>query len=333
MPNNITSLLKTISGNQDQLQIAFPHKSYSNLFKKYLQIIFSITYKEMYVNPNNFNEFYSRNWKQHIIFIDKLVQSILVLEVENYNVTKDGTAFLFTDEVDLNFINGKKFYIDQTIIRGDNVVSNYDYLAAISIRKSELGVQTLIKYTSLTDIISLFGGSFQIFVFMFQGVMYMIINYFYYPNLINKIFKFHTLDESEDKGKIYMEENLKQKNLSKNYKSILVKTVLQNGLENKNKNNINNIFGPPFSQKNSEINIEKIAKNDFLKEKVAIENFNQLSKTNNLQSGDVSPINNSNNNNHNSNLIQINNMLPSENVKNIELPFVNKRKIKFQKNI
>jgi hypothetical protein len=95
LPNKINLNLKSKSNRKDTIQLAFPFESYANLIKKYDIIGIMINYKQIVLNPNNSTNYYSELWRQEIYYPDTIYQKFYKLDLENYNLLKDDTIFLF----------------------------------------------------------------------------------------------------------------------------------------------------------------------------------------------------------------------------------------------
>jgi hypothetical protein len=222
LSNNITVNLQSKLNRKDSLQIAFPYESFSELIKKYQTIGIIVNYKRIVLNPNNQTKFYSELWRQEVYYPDTLYQSFYNLEMENYNFLKDETFFLLPNEEEKQIVNAKRFYLASNMLT--KRFKNYDYVSVLNLGKAEMSTNALIKYKSFNDVISGFGGSFEIIKILFEFVGIQLMKSFYYTSMINKNFKFNEVKKKYFNRKIYnkntnSEGNNYTYNFSKNEKT------------------------------------------------------------------------------------------------------------------
>lgn len=230
LSDSINLSLKSRSNRKDLLQIAFPFESYKNLIKRYDIVGVMLNYKQTVLNPNKINNFYSELWKQEIYYIDLHYLNYHRLDLENYSILKDNTMFLFSNEEEKQIVNGKKFYLWMNLI--NKRLPWYDYASVIIIAKLEMSTNALIKYKSFNDVLSGFGGSFEIIRVLFEFMGIQIMKSFYYTSIINKMFKFHeSRMQGQNANKIIYRKNI----------SFEAKNTKTNDLNNNhiNNNNIN----------------------------------------------------------------------------------------------
>ena len=119
-----------------------------------------------------------------------ITKNIYNLEIEDYTLAKEQGIFIFSDERDFNFINGKDLTLYQRFKRIDRI-PGYDFLMAIQISKSITSTNMYIKYKSFGDVLSAFGGSFEVLRNIFEPLLGLFINNFYITGLMNRVYRYH----------------------------------------------------------------------------------------------------------------------------------------------
>jgi hypothetical protein len=195
----------TIGSNlQEQIMfnIGFLSGLYKHAFKKYPYIVVQFTYKTVLLNPDNFTHYYDYVWKGNYFLLKKDRMDFFEFNIENYQLKKDQTMFIFSDEVETNLVNGIDFV---QIASVDDVLGDqYSYLS-ITFNKSNRSTKTDIRYKSLNDVISDFGGSFGALFPLFQFILKLIVV---------RIYNFLVLD---DVIKLYEPQNENYKHKFKNF--------------------------------------------------------------------------------------------------------------------
>jgi hypothetical protein len=181
------------------LTISFILSSFKQLSKKYPNMMVQVNYRTVLLNPENFKSPSNLAWKQFVftLKLDKI--ELYKLLVESYHIDKDQSVFLFSDEPNYTLVNGIE--VSQLGSLEEKPKDN-DSFVSLSIMKSDLATTTKIKYKSLNDVISDFGGSFGVLFPMLRLLIQIITTPLYRNTLLASVFRFY---EPEDKeyGRIF----------------------------------------------------------------------------------------------------------------------------------
>jgi hypothetical protein len=187
----------TISNNiQEQMffDIDFSNRLYKHLNSRYPNIMVQVSYRTVLLNPENFTNHYYMVWKQGFFPLRPNKLDYYRLDIESYEVKKDQTVFLFPDERKQQLINGKELTLEVSL---DTVLTDDQNLVMISMSKNNLSTRTKIKYTSLNDFISQFGGSFGALFPIFQFLLRLITKKIYGVLLLDRVFKLYQPEDAE----------------------------------------------------------------------------------------------------------------------------------------
>jgi hypothetical protein len=231
LPNNISYQIDSSVNTEDTLIITIPRLTMNNLLSENPMSGVTLSYRQAFLNPDNFNDYYRKIWKTDFFIPDINFSSRYKMEVENYYLKKDHTDLIFENSESVMFINVKRFQ-QHFQYKALPIESDITWIA---ITKGEYATSVLIKYKSLNDILAGFGGTFQVMAYLSQIILNLIINNWYSSTLINEVFNFHIISpilQSNqylvDKVKHYKHQIIQKnksktiqfRNLSKNNKQI-----------------------------------------------------------------------------------------------------------------
>jgi hypothetical protein len=245
------TLINTAVDAEDWGLIPFPLVMFKDVLKKYPYVAIKFTWRNMLLTPNNYTNYYKRIWKEYFFIADTSKQYYFKFDLENYHLAKDQSVFLLQDVVETDIINGVKI---EPWITLNRQINDQDWFAAVIFNKSNLSTDALIKYTSLNDIISDFGGSFGILFSIFSILLSFVVDRRYDLHLIDNVFKFYYSDNSHYPEKRFLpflhersinrdfkKDDLPINELKRNNELLLIKSnvneKLDSGIISENKNN------------------------------------------------------------------------------------------------
>jgi hypothetical protein len=205
---------------QSFLTIFIKNGAVKREFDEQTVLAISVNYRSVLVKPNNFDHHYQRIWKEFFYPANLKAETYYRFYLQNYNIKKDQTTFLFTDELNTNVINGDNPF-PEVVINKD--VGPGQIISGLTLTKSNMSSQAYLKYTSFNDVLSSFGGSFGIFYSVFQILVQIIIQPIFKTDVINNIFSFYSTEDNDYGDKIF-----KQYVFSKNTNHSLNKIDINN---------------------------------------------------------------------------------------------------------
>jgi hypothetical protein len=187
-PSQNYSLINSID-KQTFLLITFKNGAVKTMFDDSSTLAIKISWRSVLLRPNTFKTHFQRIWKEFFFTVNLNAQTYYRFYLENYSITKDQTAFLFTDELIDNVISGNDIFTEVSV--NQQIKPGFVY-TGLAVAKSNMSQQAYIKYTSFNDVLSTFGGSFGVLLSVLKVILEFVVNPFFHTNVINSIFSFYS---------------------------------------------------------------------------------------------------------------------------------------------
>ena len=190
--NGRTIMINVHSNILDQLS------AYSNYTSKMFLLI--MYYPQTYLTPGNNAKFYTKRLEWQLFFLSPETSKMYNIDFQRKTTNKIFSTYFF-DNNQLDYF----FSMDKNYLTGEVETKYMNYLPGgkpsliLYINKTIYTKIYNFKFTTLNDVISNIGGSFELIYLMLSIVNSVLTKFSYHAFLLNSIFKFHTSNDLHEK--------------------------------------------------------------------------------------------------------------------------------------
>ena len=200
LPKYINETLDVIKGGVESLMLILPQFYMSELSKKYKsKLVLNFIYQELVYDPDKYLNPFRLNLVDKYFPVDITKMTQIDMYIQQITGTKDLTKFIYPDETQVSFslIHSFEEIFTANIDTYKDTVLNESMFFVI--KKDPKQLFSTITYDSYEMLLSNIGGSLGIYMPIFGFLICYIIDPFYKSATLNKVYKFHTYKDDDDK--------------------------------------------------------------------------------------------------------------------------------------
>ena len=172
--------------------------AYSNYTSNMFLLI--MYYPQTYLTPGNNAKFYTKRLEWQLFFLSPETSKMYNIDFQRKITNKIFNTFYYdNNQIDYFYSMDKNYLTGEVDTKYMNYLPGGKPSLILYINKTIYTRIYYFKFTTLNDIISNIGGSFELIYLMLSILNSIFTNFSYHAFLLNSIFKFHTSKDSHEK--------------------------------------------------------------------------------------------------------------------------------------